>query len=473
LSTDNNNNNDLQNDTTQLLAGDDTLHDSSSATESSGAANPIKKTDHPTKRTLKNRFILDSVIAKGGMGIVYKARDLRKIEAMDNDPYIAIKLLKPESKTLKKDFINLQRETRKTQMLSHPNIVNVHDFDRDGDIFMMTMEYLQGFPLSDKINSKETQGITNWNEAYNIINGVGKALVYAHSKNIIHCDLKPANIFITHDNSVKVLDFGIARAFQVDGMLEVNESLNKGTLRALTPAYASSEVLKGKIPEPRDDIFAFACIAYELLTGKHPFKRKNCTQAREEGIEPAPINNLSRKQWRTLSSALAENREDRPESVREFMRDFLPATNKGTLRYWTLPAISTIILLILLVSYQFLNRSNPGADAITAIPFETLSQDKQEKIISLLEIADAHMMVQRYTEPSGSNALSAYQQVLDIHPANPQALSGLNKIADIYVRLANTYLENGNNQTAQKLIQEGLLVIPNHEPLLKLLEQLN
>jgi len=425
--------------------------------------------NNKVKRTLKDRFILDTVIARGGMGIVFKARDLRKIEAMDDDPYVAIKLLKPGNHSAKKDFINLQRETRKTQMLSHPNIVNVHDFDRDGEIFMMTMEYLRGEALSEIIG--KDKALIPRKEALQIIKSIGQALIYAHSKNIIHCDLKPANIILTTDNVIKVLDFGIARAFQVNKMLAVNETLNQGSQPALTPTYASCEMLKGKTPEPRDDIYALACIAYELLTGKHPFNRKTCTQANTEGLLPITVEGLSRNQWKALSKGLAAKREDRPESIKAFIQDLFPVRQKGRYRIWALPLISSLLLLGLFIILPRQPSEN-DLPVTPAVPFEALTQDKQEEILDLLEIADAHMMVQRYTDPPGSNAYIAYRKILELHPSNKLALTGLDRIADTYVNLAKGYSKNGNQQMARGLIKEGLGIRPGHEALLKLQKRL-
>lgn len=422
------------------------------------------------KRTLKNRFILDTVIARGGMGIVFKARDLRKLEAMDDDPYVAIKLLKPGNRSVKQSLINLQRETRKTQMLSHPNIVNVHDFDRDGDIFMMTMEYLQGEALSEKL-AKDREPIPK-KDALQIIRGIGQALIYAHSKNIIHCDLKPANIILTTENVIKVLDFGIARAFQVNKMLAVNKTLNQENLPALTPTYASCEMLLGKLPEPRDDIYALACIAYELLTGKHPFNKKTCKQASEQGLSPVLAEGLSRREWKVLCSGLAAKREDRPESMRAFIQNLVPTRRKGRYRVWALPLLSSFLLLGLFIFLPRQDTTGNNQPAIPVVPFESLAPTKQEEILVLLEIADVHMMVQRYTDPPGSNALIAYRKVLDIHPSNSLALAGLDQIANVYVKLAKGYNKNGNHQMAEDLIEQGLDISPNHEALLELQEHL-
>lgn len=275
----------------------------------------------PAKDLLKNRFVLEKVLGAGGMGVVYKAKDLLKVEAQDRDPYVAIKVLGEEFKSHPEAFIALQRESRKTQRIAHPNIVNVHDFDKDGDTVFMTMEYLEGTPLDKLIKQYRRTGLPP-EEVWPIVEGLCAALTYAHAQHIIHSDLKPGNIFVTQQGVTKVFDFGIARAVakaELDsGDAEDRTVFDAGSFGALTPAYASLEMLEGESPDVRDDIYALGCITYELLTGTHPFQRKNAAEARRQGLKPERIEYLSKQRWRVLEQALAFEREARTPSVQAF-----------------------------------------------------------------------------------------------------------------------------------------------------------
>ena len=268
--------------------------------------------------TLNGRFVLEECIGFGGMGTVYKALDLRKLEASDRKPYIAIKVLNVQFRGHPKSLIALQREARKAQALAHPNIVAVYDFDRDGSMVYLTMEYLVGQPLSRVLRAPGFTGMTP-EKALPIIHGMANALAYSHQRGFVHCDLKPANVFLTERGVVKVIDFGIARVFQKPE--EDNEAtvFDAGSLGGLTPAYASPEMLEHREPDPRDDIYALACITYELLTGRHPFDRMAATQARSFGMKPLRPKGLVWKQWRALRCALCFEREARTPSIAQFM----------------------------------------------------------------------------------------------------------------------------------------------------------
>jgi hypothetical protein len=159
-------------------------------------------------------------------------------------------------------------------------------------------------------------------EVMRIVTGMGNALAYAHGRGFVHCDFKPGNVFLTDSGNVKVIDFGIARVFQkTEEDVDVTV-FDPGSLGALTPAYASPEMLEHLEPDPRDDIYALACITYELLTGRHPFNRMSAVQARGSGMKPQRPPNLGRTQWQALKCALAFEREARTPTVERFLSDF-------------------------------------------------------------------------------------------------------------------------------------------------------
>ncbi|MCB1694144.1 MAG: serine/threonine protein kinase, partial [Pseudomonadales bacterium] len=206
-------------------------------------------------RLLKNRFVLEEKVGSGGMGDVYKALDLRQQEAQERNPYIAIKILNENFARHKDAFISLQREATRTRGIPHPNIMAVYDFDREGDTVFMSMELLDGQPLDDYL--KEHPEGVSVEDAWNIIDGICQGLSRAHGAGIVHSDFKPGNIYYTGSKIAKVFDFGIARA--VANPLEQQGEktvFDAGTLGALTPTYASYEMLTGKEPIKSDDVYA-------------------------------------------------------------------------------------------------------------------------------------------------------------------------------------------------------------------------
>jgi serine/threonine protein kinase len=271
--------------------------------------------------TLNGRFVLEECLGVGGMGTVYKALDLRKLEASDRRPYIAIKVLNLQFRGNPKSLIALQREAKKAQALGHRNIVTVYDFDRDGPVVYLTMEYLSGKPLSRILRAPEFKGMP-YAEALPIFKGMANALAYAHERGFVHCDFKPANVFLTDTAEVKVIDFGIARVFQRPEEETDATIFDPGSLGALTPAYASPEMLEHREPDPRDDIYALGCTTYELLTGRHPFDRVPATQARGSGLKPQRPDGLTTRQWRALRTSLAFEREARMPTVTQFLQEF-------------------------------------------------------------------------------------------------------------------------------------------------------
>jgi serine/threonine protein kinase len=314
--------------------------------------------------TLNGRFVLEECIGFGGMGTVYKALDLRKLEASDRKPYIAIKVLNVQFRGHPKSLIALQREARKAQALAHPNIVSVYDFDRDGAMVYLTMELLSGKPLSQVLRAPGFSGMP-YADVVRIVIGMGNALAYAHGRGFVHCDFKPGNVFLMDSGDVKVIDFGIARVFQKSEQDVDVTVFDPGSLGALTPAYASPEMLEQRDPDPRDDIYALACITYELLTGRHPFNRMSALQARGAGVKPQRPPNLGRTEWQALKCGLALEREERTPTVQRFLSEF--GGGSSVSRY--APAMATAAGIVAagvlaLVAWRFIGQeSTPDSPA--------------------------------------------------------------------------------------------------------------
>lgn len=272
---------------------------------------------------LRDRFIIDEVLGAGGMGTVYRGRDALKLEARDRNPYLAIKVLNETFARRPDAFIALQREASRQQRLAHPNIATVFDFDRSGGTMFITMELLEGRTLDQFIRAEvRKRGGMPLDEAMPLIEQMCSALSHAHQRGIVHADFKPGNCFLTDSGELKVLDFGIARAMKDPAGSPQDQTLfDPRSMGALTPAYASPEMLNNShAADPRDDLYALACVTYELLTGIHPFKRVPADEAMDQGQVPERIKALSRRQNATLQRGLAFEREARIGSADEFLQ---------------------------------------------------------------------------------------------------------------------------------------------------------
>ncbi len=284
-----------------------------------------------TGSVVKDRFVLEEELGRGGMGIVFKARDLRKEEAQDRNPWVAIKLLNEEFRRHPESLKALQRESRKAQHLAHANVVTVYDFDRDGGNVFMVMELLEGQSLDRMIRDHENSGLPV-DQAMRLTRDMCRAMAYAHEQGIVHSDFKPANAFLTREGVVKVFDFGIARAAKrADNVSGSTTLFDPGTLGALTPTYASCEMIEGLEPDSRDDVYAIACVAYELLAGKHPFNRLSAVEARDKSMVAKRPRGLKSNQWRAIQHGLQFNRENRTTSAQQFLSELMP--QKTALRH--------------------------------------------------------------------------------------------------------------------------------------------
>jgi len=308
---------------------------------------------------LRSRFIIDEVLGFGGMGTVYKGRDSHKIEAGDRNPYLAIKVLNENFAKRPDAFVALQREASRQQRLAHPNIATVFDFDRSGKTVFITMELLEGQTLDKFLRAevRPKKGLP-LAEVMPIIEAFCAALKHAHDRGIVHADFKPGNCFISDTREVKVLDFGIARAMKDPNAPPQDQTLfDPRAIGALTPAYASPEMIEDSAPpDPRDDIYALACVTYELLSGQHPFKRVPATEARDHDMKPPRLKKLNRRQNDALARALDFDRDKRTPNVTDFLEALRPPDTRSTVRLATAVALLAGIAILGFFAFNYLEK---------------------------------------------------------------------------------------------------------------------
>src|SRR5215470_14524453 len=211
-------------------------------------------------------YQVEGLLGVGGMGHVYRARDLKLKRE------VAIKML-PEEFSRDADRVKrFQREAEVLASLNHPNIANIYHLEEQNDSRYLVLELVEGETLAERI----ARGPIRIDEALPIARQIAEGLEAAHEKGIIHRDLKPANIKVTPDGKVKILDFGLAKAYSRDAAANLSVptrsvmATNAGIILG-TAAYMSPEQAKGLDMDRRTDIFAFGCVLYEMLTGKFAF----------------------------------------------------------------------------------------------------------------------------------------------------------------------------------------------------------
>ncbi|MBI4480310.1 MAG: serine/threonine protein kinase, partial [Acidobacteria bacterium] len=266
-----------------------------------------------TEGTKLGQYEIRELIGKGGMGEVYRARDTK----LERD--VALKLL-PEAFARDPERVaRFKREAKLLASLNHPNIAAIYDLEESAGRHFLVMELVEGATLAERIHPSRAreQAVTSSGpspvpveEALDIASQICEALEHAHEKTVIHRDLKPANVKVTPEGLVKVLDFGLAKAFA--GAASGGESptpvidSNSPTLSKLpagygeisvsptlpgvilgTAAYMSPEQARGKKVDRRTDIWALGCVLYELLTGHGAF-RSHPNRARQQAVKQSP-----------------------------------------------------------------------------------------------------------------------------------------------------------------------------------------
>lgn len=270
---------------------------------------PVADRPATSRGVLRNRYELQIMLGRGNAGTVYKALDRHRAHLHDTAQYVALKVLKLDFQQRPDALAELEREFHQAQSLSHQNIVSMFDLDRDGDTYFLVMELLEGELLADVLRRLDHRPMAR-DRALSVVGGIGAALAHAHRRDVVHGDLKPRNVMITSAGEVKVLDFGFARSQPLEPW--IGEALGEGSQ---TPAYASAERVNGLELHASEDVYSLACIAYELLSGQHPYGGRSALLARAHGREPERIAGLGNKQWSALRTALRWSRDDRQIDV--------------------------------------------------------------------------------------------------------------------------------------------------------------
>lgn len=233
-----------------------------------------------SSRILAGRYELIEKVGEGGMAVVYKGRD-RLLNR-----FVAIKILKPEFTKDLKFIESFRRESQAAASLTHPNIVNVYDVGKEGNIHYIVMEYIEGKVLSDLIRE---EGALDPKRAVSIAKQIASALSLAHKNHIIHRDVKPHNILLTQEGVAKITDFGIAKAI-TNATIVGNQT---GTIMG-SVHYFSPEQARGGYVDEKSDIYSLGIVLYEMLTGKVPFDADNpvtvaVMHMNEEMVPPSQI----------------------------------------------------------------------------------------------------------------------------------------------------------------------------------------
>ncbi len=378
-----------------LLDIDATLADGVSPPPSSGRRPVLRQVSVPLMETgnvLGGRYEILQLLGEGGMGAVYKAHD------RELDRFVALKLIRPELAAVPSIVARFKQELLLSHQVTHKNVIRIYDLgDADGVKFI-TMEFVQGHDLRTLILERKK---FSPEEATEIVQQVCRALEAAHNVGVIHRDLKPQNIMQDTTGRILVMDFGMARTIEGDGLTQTGALV--GTMEYMSPEQALAKDL-----DQRSDLFAVGLILYELLTGKMPFKAESAlaslikrTQERavsvsdHDGSIPAPLANI-------VSKCLERDPTLRYQSCSEMLRDleawqgnraaatlrFQPAVNPwGQTIPWPLLAGIAAVLVLAVVSFVFRGplfspSKKPAASGpavtLAILPFRNASGDPSE-----------------------------------------------------------------------------------------------
>lgn len=284
-------------------------------------------------RTIAERFLVESIIGEGGMGVVYKAVNSQTKEA------VAVKILRQQYMHDEVAARRFKHEAIATSRLSHPHIVAMHDHGStvDGYLFMV-MEIIEGKSLAKIVHERRS---LNASRTVHIMKQVCEALDHAHHQGVIHRDLKPGNILLTEVGAekdyVKLVDFGIAKLLMPEGETDETQIEQEGEVLG-SPLYMSPEQCLGRELDGRSDIYSLGIVLYETLMGKVPFIGRTLQETVEMQVQTAPMAfsakrpdlNLPASIEAVVFRALQKKKADRQQSMQELANSLEEALSSDT-----------------------------------------------------------------------------------------------------------------------------------------------
>lgn len=317
------------------------------------------------EREILGRYKLVEELGAGGMGTVYRARDT----TLQRD--VAIKVLNDDSTNDPANLERFKREAKAVAGLSHPNVISLFDFTEEEGIHYAVMEFARGSTLDDHLAKTRLSR----NDAIDLATGMARGLAAAHRAGIVHRDIKPSNVFLTEENQVKLLDFGLATTRQTlelsdDTMSAVDLQTKVGTIMG-TVGYMSPEQVRGTPSDRRSDIFSFGAVLYEMLTGERAFKRNSTIETMSailnDRVPEISSDALSNKDplfivtQKCLEKSAAERYQDFSE-VMDALNTSTPtevtAARPSSPVKWIAAAAGLALLAVL--AFIFSRGSNPG-----------------------------------------------------------------------------------------------------------------
>jgi len=335
--------------------------------------------------TLLGHYEILAPLGAGGMGEVYLARDRK----LDRD--VALKILSESLATVSARR-RFQREAQMASSFNHPHILTVHDVSEFAGRQYLVTEYVDGGTLREWAKSNKR----TWRETLEMLSGVADGLATAHEAKILHRDIKPANILITKSGYAKLADFGLARLAESGASPDdatqtmTDEVTRKGSIVG-TVAYMSPEQASGKTLDARSDIFSFAIVLYELLTGRKPFTGANELETLQKVIHetPQPLAEEVPLSVRLMvERALAKDPAERYQTMRELVVDLRTLSRQADRPIashgfsWKLAAAGVLIIGAVGVGWRFWPASTRPIHSIAVLPLQNLSNDQSEEYFS-------------------------------------------------------------------------------------------